>query len=110
MVAKGVEGATAPAETAGQGKWSSKTSMEQQSVEVGRVGGDLAVGDGCECSAGVRAGLGFEQCSAGWIEALDEFLTATGVGGGSRGLLPPLPNGGGRCCGCTVVVLAVCDP
>ena len=51
VVAKGVKSATAPAERAGQGKWASKTSKEQQSVEVGRVGGLLAGGDGCECSA-----------------------------------------------------------
>ena len=63
MVAKGVKSATAPAETAGQGKWASKTSKGQQSVEVGRVRGLLAAGDGCECSAGVRAGLGISGSS-----------------------------------------------
>ena len=42
----------------------------------------------------MRAGLGFEQCSAGWIEVLDEFLLATGVDGGSHGLLPSVPYGG----------------
>ena len=67
VVAKGVKSATAPAETAGQGKWASKTSKEQQSVEV--VNALLACG----------AGLGFEQCTAGWIEAFEEFLMATGV-------------------------------
>ena len=92
MVAKGVKNATAPAETVGQGKWASKTSKEQQSVEVGRVGGLLAAGDGCVCSAGVWAGLAFEQCTAGWIEALEEFLMATGVDGGGRLVLPSLPD------------------
>ena len=94
MVAKGVKSATAPAETVGQGKWASKTSKEQQSVEVGRVGGFFAAGDGCECSAGVWAGLGFEHCTAGWIEAFKEFLMATGVGGGGRLVLPSLPDVG----------------
>ena len=94
MVAKGVESATAPAETAGQGKWASKTSKEQQSVEVGRVGRFVAAGDGCECSAGAWAGLGLEQCTAGWIEAFDEFLMATGVDGGGRLVLPSLPDVG----------------
>ena len=75
---QGVKSATAPAETAGQGKWASKTSKE----------------DGCECSAGVRAGLGFEQCTAGWIEAFEEFLMATGVDGGGRLVLPSLPDVG----------------
>ena len=61
---------------------------------MGRVGGLLAAGDGCECSAGVRAGLGFEQCTAGWIEAFEEFLMATGVDGGGRLVLPSLPDVG----------------
>ena len=94
MVAKGVKSATAPAEAAGQGKWASKTSKEQQSVEVGRVGRLLAAGDGCECSAGVRAGLGFEQGTAGWTRPFEEFLMATGVDGGGRLVLPSLPDVG----------------
>ena len=48
----------------------------------------------CECSAGVWAGLGLEQCTAGWIEAFDEFLMATGVDGGGRLVLPSLPDVG----------------
>ena len=86
--------AARPAETVGQGKWASETSKEQQSVEVRGVGGLLAAGDGCECSAGVWAGLGFEHCTAGWIEAFEEFLMATGVDGGGRLVLPSLPDFG----------------
>ena len=40
----------------GRGKWASKTSKEQLSVEVGRVGCLLAAGDGCEWRAG-RVGI-----------------------------------------------------
>ena len=50
--ANSAKSATAPAETAGQGKWASKTSKEQHSVEVGRVGGLLAAGDGPPSSVG----------------------------------------------------------
>ena len=45
----------------GRNGWSGE--VEQQSVEVGRVRGLLAAGDGCECSAGVRAGLGISGSS-----------------------------------------------
>ena len=80
----------------GRSGWSGEVGVEeeQQSVEVGRVGRLLAAGDGCECSAGVRAGLGFEQDTAGWIDAFEEFLMATGVDGGGRLVLPSLPDVG----------------
>ena len=66
MVAYGVESATAPAGSCKQWKGQSKSTEEQDSEKVGRVGEVVGVRDGRESSARERAGLGGDECLAGW--------------------------------------------
>ena len=64
----------------------------QERDGTGRSGWSGEVG--VENVEGVRAGLGFEQGTAGWTRPFEEFLMATGVDGGGRLVLPSLPDVG----------------
>ena len=55
-------------------RWSPRESAEEKDPEkVGRVCEVVGVRDGCEGSARKRAGLGGDECLAGWWDGVEQF-------------------------------------